>query len=238
VPVQLPTKDPTNFVNFQATADGTNIPVKVSSRALLDGRDITARLQLAGVPPSVVAVQDGELLAHLSTAQRRALAKEHLVECEGARDTECYATWESRIQYYWQQHFPAGKTIEVRHTYQPVAGGSYIVGSMDGKSNIDPFCGVADGLAAIAQFKKRHPTKTDDDQFLWENQISYILTTANNWSGPIGHFRLSVTLESPEDLLFTCFPGLQRISPTRYQLDRSNFRPSRELDLLILTATR
>lgn len=237
-PIRLPSKDPVNFVNFKVTVDGAPVKTEVDVRALFKDRDVTARLRSFGLSASVVTVQNGKSLARLTPAQRAALKKGELIDCEEGSTAECYATWESRIQYHWAQRFPAGRTVTVQHTYEPVVGGSYIVGSMDGKSNISPFCGGASGLAAIAGFKKRHPGKNDDEQVLWENRINYILTTANNWSGPIGTFRLSIATDSPEDLVFTCFPGLKRAAPTRYQLERSGFRPDREFDVLILTSKR
>jgi len=84
--------------------------------------------------------------------------------------------------------------------------------------------------------KKRHPAKKPDDPVLFEKTIQYILTTANNWSSPIGTFHLTVSTESPEEILLTCMAGVERTAPTRYELTARNFRPAKDLDLLILTA--
>lgn len=73
---------------------------------------------------------------------------------------------------------------------------------------------------------------------LWENRVAYILTTANNWSGPIGRFHLTVTTTSPEDLLLTCMDGLKQVTPTEWELVRERYRPTGELELLILTGKR
>jgi Domain of unknown function (DUF4424) len=86
----------------------------------------------------------------------------------------------------------------------------------------------------MQDFKKRHAGKDQDAIVLWENEIQYILTTANNWSGPIRNFHLVVSTESPEDILMSC-TALRRTAPTRYEMSRTNFRPDRELDLMILT---
>jgi hypothetical protein len=237
-PVHLPSKDPLNFVAFKVTVNGVPVKADVESRAFNNGRDVTARVQSVGLPTSAAAVLAGKALARLTSAQRASLQKDELIECDSSPRAECYPLWESRIQFYWKQRFPTGATVVVQHTYQPIVGGSYIVRYMDGKSNIEPFCGAPAGLSAIAEFKKHHPGKSEDAPILWENHIGYILTTANNWSGPIGKFRLSIVTASPEDLLFTCMTGLKRVSPTRYEFERSNFRPDKELDLLILTASR
>ena len=66
------------------------------------------------------------------------------------------------------------------------------------------------------------------------DQDAHRLYTGNNWSGPIRRFHLIVNSDSPQDIVLTCMPGLKRISPTRYELTRTNFHPSTDLKLLIL----
>ena len=112
--------------------------------------------------------------------------------------------------------------------------GSYIVSGDDGRLSVQPYCGTDDTLHQIEKIKKQHPTKTAGEPALEERRIRYILTTANNWSGPIKNFRLSVLADHPDDIVLTCMPGLKQVAPMRYELSHSNFRPDRELDLLIL----
>ena len=52
-PVRLPSKDSENFVGFQVTENGIAIKPEVESRAFLNGRDFTTRLQSARLPASV-----------------------------------------------------------------------------------------------------------------------------------------------------------------------------------------
>jgi hypothetical protein len=99
---------------------------------------------------------------------------------------------------------------------------------------LKPYCGGADALEKIKKQKTLHPAKNSESPALLERRIQYILTTANNWSGPIRNFRLSVIPDAPDDIVVTCLPGLKPISPARYELVRSNFRPDKELDVLIL----
>ena len=145
--------------------------------------------------------------------------------------------WKARIQFYWTQRFPARSAVRVRHTYRPFVGGSYITTGMDGASNIRPYCGGPETLTEIQRVKLRRPRK-DAETVLLERNVQYILTTANNWNGPIHNFHLTVTADDPEDIVLTCMPGLERTSPTRYELSRTDFHPDRELDLLILQAAR
>jgi hypothetical protein len=151
-------------------------------------------------------------------------------------DPECWPYWQLRVQYHWIQRFPARSTVQVEHTYCPVVGGSYIIQADNGERSVKPYCGGADALAAIQKAKTLHPAASGSDTVLLERRIQYILTTANNWSGPIRNFRFSVLADSPNDIVVTCIPGVSRTGPTRYELAQSNFHPDRELDVLILQA--
>ena len=64
--------------------------------------------------------------------------------------------------------------------------------------------------------------------------MSYILTTGAGWRSPIGEFRLVVEKQRPEDLVSFCGEDVSRISPTRFEMRRRNWRPDRNLDVLFL----
>lgn len=66
------------------------------------------------------------------------------------------------------------------------------------------------------------------------DDVRYILTTANNWSGPIGEFRLVIDKEDPKALVSLCINGIRKIGPTRFEFTARNFVPKRELDILFL----
>ncbi len=93
-------------------------------------------------------------------------------------------------------------------------------------------------MRQIARVKERHPLKDDGEIALLERRIDFILTTANNWKGPIQHFRLSVQCDSPDDIVLTCMPGLKRVGPTSYEFSRSDFHPQSDMKLLILQANK
>jgi hypothetical protein len=137
-----------------------------------------------------------------------------------------------RVQFYWTQRFPAGKTVELTQTYRPVVGGTYYVPNNDDRFKRQPYCGGADALLRIEQL---HPAKSPTE---FERRIQYILTTANNWDGPIRHFKLSLVTDSPDDIVMTCMPDLKKVSSTRYELDHSDFHPDRELELFIFQAEK
>jgi hypothetical protein len=246
-PIELPSPSLVNFVGFKATVAGEPVAPKVQVRALAvkPDRDVTARIRRLGLPLSVVDhTRVDAAVKRLPPDQVEQLKKEELIIPNETLDgsgkvikTEYWPGWQMRVEYYWTQRFPANDDVTVVHTYRPVVGGSYLVADDDGARSVKPYCGGVEVLNQIRKAKGKLPAK-QDDIVLWERRIQYILTTGNNWSGPIRHFRLSVLTDSPDDIVVTCTPELQRVAPTRYELRRSNFHPDQELELLILQANK
>lgn len=242
-PMELPSKNPVNFVNFAVFVGGKVVAADAEVGAYHDGHDVTERLRSLGLPVSVVDPKFQSAVGRLTPAQRQQLESERLLAYDevshslhGPSHRDYWGDWETRIRFFWAQHFPARSSTEVRQTYRPVIGGSYITTNSSGIDVIGKYCAGNDIVERVKEILKQHPTKDSSggEVVLFDREIKYILTTANNWSGPIGNFRLTVVADSPEDIVLTCMPGLERHSPTRYELVRSNFRPDRDLDLLIL----
>jgi len=241
-PIKLPSGTQLNFVDFSVTADGKPIATEIESRAFLEGRDVTERLRAAGLPVLVLLEPLNSALMKIPPAQRKQLETEHLIAPDdfnpplrsvGKRGW--WAAWTMRVRFYWTQQFPANKSVTLTQTYRPVVGGLYYAGD-DSSLSVKPYCGGEDAFRRIAQFKHQHPAL--GESAFWERRIEYILTTANNWSGPIRNFHLTVFSDSPEDITLTCTPGLKRIAPTRYELSESGFRPNKDLELMILQPSK
>jgi hypothetical protein len=235
-PIELPSKDPTNFMSFKLTVGGASVSPKVEIRAFKKEEDITERLKSFGLPVSVLDPHMKAAIMKLPKAQLSQLEQEHWIVNEGSEaDVKTgqwiWPWWQTRIQFYWTQHFPANSTVRVSHTYMPVVGGSYI--DDDGSHIAQRYCG-ATALPAITQLKTKVAERQEPGLSLWWRSLQYILTTANNWSGPIKHFHLEIDSDSPDDILLTCMPSVQRTSPTRYEFDASDFHPDRNLDIAIL----
>jgi hypothetical protein len=63
----------------------------------------------------------------------------------------------------------------------------------------------------------------------------YILRTAHNWSGPIGHFHLTLKTGAAESVLAVCWDdGLKKTGPTTYEFTRDNYLPARDIHMLEL----
>ena len=241
-PINLPDETELNFVRFSVSSAGVPIPVKVDARAFLDKADITARLDAAGLPVNVLLEPLNAALLRVPLETRQQLEKEQLIIPEegfnpplrSSGKTGWWATWTMRVQFYWEQRFPANSSVELTQTYRPIVGGSYIALDDPGETSIKPYCGTASTIRDIANVKKSHSVTTEFQPALFERRIDYVLTTGNNWDGAIRHFRVAVSTDNPDDIVLTCAEGFKRIGPTRYELVRSNFRPKDDLKLLIL----
>jgi hypothetical protein len=244
-PLQLPSSDSLNFVAFQVVVDGKPVFPMVEIRAFKNGQDVTNRLQSLGLPLSVLDPGMKNAINNLSEAQRGQLEQDQLIVTEeiqrgSAQQAEQirWPRWQMRVKYYWTQHFPSKSKVQIVHSYTPVVGGSYINWEDDGAWSVGPYCGGPAALKQIRDLKAQIPKKPEPGIALNERTISYILTTGNNWLGPIQNFNLAIESDSSDDIVLTCMPGVKRVGPTRYEVSFQNFRPDRELDLLILQANR
>jgi hypothetical protein len=105
--------------------------------------------------------------------------------------------WRVSKKYYWQQTFPAHKTVHIRHEYTPIRGSensvSYGLGSKPNPyeaERINSFCldgRLHETLQQIA--KQEGPGKGKTASY---NYVDFILTTANTWKTPIEDFTLIV----------------------------------------------
>ena len=153
-----------------------------------------------------------------------------------------WPNWTLQQVYSWRMAFPAGKDVHVSHTYQPSVGGTagLVFWSYDGKRSEEfdnyakKYCLDSDFEKAV---KKRWPGETTGDLPLWESRISYILTTANNWYGPIGTFHLTIDKGKPSNLVSFCADGVKKTGPTTFEVTYSDYYPDRDLDLLILQSS-
>ncbi|MEK8033043.1 DUF4424 family protein [Ideonella sp. DXS29W] len=130
--------------------------------------------------------------------------------------------------HVWQQTFPAGKPLTIRHSYVP----SVTTGVPQSWSTLFEAYGkeTCPDKALIAGIEKR------DGEGGWEyNFLSYILTTANHWQGPIKDFKLTIRKRQPTDVFSLCFDGaFKKTDPLTFEFRQSDFRPTRDLKILFL----
>ena len=148
--------------------------------------------------------------------------------------------WTLSTTFVWTQDFPAGRKVAIHHDYRPSVGGSVETGLGLKGWRTDPdlrlyqarYCPDADLMGAIA--KAMAVRKVDSPPF-HEQRIDYVLHTGANWAAPIGRFHLMIDKGAPQTLVSLCLDGLRKTSPTRFELERQDFRPRGDLKILLLT---
>ena len=93
------------------------------------------------------------------------------------------------------------------------------------------YCADAAFLAGLDRMGK---AASPEYPILPEQRVSYILTTGANWRAPIGDFRLVVDKGEAENLVSFCGSGVRKISPTRFEMRRADWRPDKDLHVLIV----
>jgi hypothetical protein len=127
--------------------------------------------------------------------------------------------------------FPANGALAIAHRYRPVVGSGFL-GLDDFKNpalGLDRYCVDAATRRAMARSRVK-----DSDAVGAMKLIEYILVTANSWAGPIGEFTLIVDKGAARNIVSFCGEGIRKTGPTTFEMTRRNFRPTRDLHVLIL----
>jgi hypothetical protein len=230
----IPTNDPENILAFTTTVDNQQVSALVERKAFLDGKDETEVLRSIGVP---IAPQLNQKYDNLSQDSWSRLIRAGLIQDTPRRLGYLQPRWTLKTTYYWQQTFPAHQEVSIDHRYGPSVGDALPLTAPDLfqdalKLGIGPstnrFCigkAFLDAMAGTTNLK------------LERHILEYILTTGANWSGPIKDFRLVVDKESTDNLVSFCAQGVRKISPTQIEIRMSNFMPTSNLSILILSPT-
>jgi hypothetical protein len=233
------TADPLNFIGFKAVVDGKPVAFRIEQHAFYKGKEVTAALNAAGVPPNVIVNDNYKVLDAVSGAKRKALLQADLADEEG--EGHLHPHWLVRTKFYWTQHLPAHATVVIEHSYQPVTGQAFTVPSEFDGSMENPyakqFCmDAATTARAKAMMKARKGTPDGmAPGMLNVYETDYILKTANNWNGPIGRFHLTLDKLKADNALSLCWDGdLKKTGPTTFEAVRQNFAPAQDIHLLVL----
>jgi hypothetical protein len=231
--------DPVNFVNFKAVADGKNVPVTVEQRAFLGNRDVTAIVKSVGLPVNVLVGGNIAVIDKLAPEKKKILEKAGLAEADAPEQE--HPKWTVRTKFYWTQHFPAGKTVVLEHSYMPVTGQTFFT-QEDLKANYTEgghnwqkdYCMDAGTLSAIhAQMANRKPSQ--DSGMVNIYSTGFILKTANNWKGGIGTLHLTIDKLKPANVMSLCWDGdLKKTGPTTFESTLTNVQPKRDIAFVVL----
>lgn len=230
-------------LDFRTTVEGQPVQYDIVVQAIIDGKDVTADLARFGLDPD----QDWNALQaslhalgpeKVSALRNRGLIVE---EDDGGQGPVYSSAWKTRTIVTRKQVFPAGRTIAVSHRYKPLAGGS-VGGSLckQYRKETLPFykekyC-IEDSW--IAAFDKAVARRTKPGQefpeIYTETWLGYVLSSGANWKGPIRDFRLVVDKGLPENMVSFCAEGVRKISPTRFEVRKTDYEPGEDLNILIV----
>lgn len=255
--VVVPTEDPVNFLAFTTQANGQPVTTQVEQKASAMGVDRTELLKSLGLPlaPQLKATYDAldalpkdkwQQLIDLGMAE----TYEYGTTPDGKMTTHLEPRWTLHTTYYWQQTFPPKQELVIEHQYKPSVGGS--VGTQVGappakndpqfaaelKKQLDSYtakyCMDASFVAAAAAGQQK-AKQSGKDTLLGEKRIDYILKTGANWDGPIKDFTLTVDKGDANNLISFCGTGVKKLSPTQFQVHYTDYDPTSDLAILILT---
>jgi hypothetical protein len=246
--VAIPTEADDNIFGFTTTFDGKPVDAELHQYAFAVGIDQSDTLRDLGVPLLPYGRETTEALNALDPADQQRLLGLGLVipmEYDSGQgwQTDYVPVWTLRSTYSWEATFPAGKTVEVVHTYRPSVGGTVAVTFLSPPyENYDPasdykkkYCTDESFIAAVKK-TLASPEEPYSAPFT-ETWLSYIWSTGGNWSGPIGKFHLTIDKGKPQNLVSFCWDGdVRKTSPTTFEMEATDWYPpwGRELDILIL----
>ncbi|HEX6740597.1 MAG TPA: DUF4424 domain-containing protein [Sphingomicrobium sp.] len=235
---------------FETRVAGRRVTATLERKAVVKGKDHSALLRRLGVPLAPDSINDAtRAMDRLSPAQRKQLVAAGLAGDEEYDDTgkgmkhHLIPLWTVKDKYWWPQRFPAGRDLVVDHRYAPGVGGSVesslafksMRGTAEFRQMAALYCADEAFIAAVDRLARKDQTEGPGMPDKW---IDYILTTGANWASPIGSFRLVVDKGKPGNLLSFCEDGVKKIGPTQFEVRRSNWRPTRDLHVLIIEPRR
>ncbi len=241
VNIAIPDPESDNILKFRTRVNGKEVAAQVEQKAVFKGKDITARLKALNVPLLPSAKATGLALDALPEATQQALLKDEIVrpdDFDAGKGMEHHIApeWTLNTTYYWQQTFPAGQETLIEHRYEPSVGSS--VQTLIGSSYATPadlkklnarYCTDASFVNAIKAMAKRNGGNPPSEQ-----NIAYVLITGANWAGPIERFHLTVDKGDPRALVSFCETGVIKTGPTRFEVNKTGFTPTRDLAILFI----
>ncbi len=236
--------------DFHTMVEGRAVATKLERKAVVKGQDHTALLNRLGIPIAPDNLADAtkamDRLPDAEKARLRSLGLARIEEFSFGSDEptrHLVPLWTVQDKHWWRQRFPAGRDLLVEHRYVPGAGGSVespvaikeYRNSHEARDFLDRYCVDREFLAAVDRAASRNGM---DGAGMPDRRIAYILKTGANWRSPIGSFRLVVDKGKPANLVSFCGTGVKKISPTQFEVRRKDWRPTKDLNVLVIEPQR
>jgi len=231
-------------IDMKTLVDGKPAGLMRIDIAKVGGVDFDKRLKELGWP--ALFWEDpgfADRLKALSADDKSALVAEGVLTTDNVTEGDVRPAWTISTSFVRTQTFPPGVPITVEHSYAPLQGGT-VASALDREirgDTLDPYGEYASRYCVDEAFlrgydRKRYlPSGTIDDRFFpLESWIGYKLSPGANWKGRIGRFRLTVDKGYPDRLVSLCMDGLTKVSPTRFEVIRTDYEPDGDLDVLFV----
>lgn len=231
-------------IGMTTKVDGKQVELLRIDVPKLGGKDISARLKERGWP--VRYWQDEGFharLSALSADDKSELVGEGLLSADQLTGHELRPLWTVSTAFVRTQTFPPGKAVTVEHAYEPMIGGT-VTSALDREARDENMAGpdgyearyCVDGPFLRGYDRRRYTADGGRIETVMpvETWLSYVLATGANWKGPIKRFKLTVDKPGPQVLVSLCMDGLTRVSPTRFEVEKTDFEPTRDIDILFL----
>lgn len=212
------------------------------------GQDVTDYLASLGIPLVFDAEKVMAVLDKLPPDKIQELKDKGLAERDtgdNGPDMRWYIMWSIGIRHYWDQTFPAGAEVKIEHAYKSFPNGGLFywydwtkpTPDWDSDPNADDKKKYCIDQATGETIKAALPADPEANSSRGGTayNIAYILTTANTWKGPIGDFKLTLDKGSSANVLSLCMDGVTKTSDTQFTVEKKNFTPDRDLEILIVT---
>ena len=250
-----------NLVSFTASVNGVPVTVTQDRIAVIEppwdenrpaaaaydtpGRDVTADLTRLGLPLTTDGPAAAQALLALDAAARAevvalGLGDFYTYDGESGPQTDAYPYWSIVLRYHWTQTFPAGARVRVAHDYANLPPGGLFTWEdppvesyhADEQARYCIDTGTSKAIAKAIRYQDGGETYFMG--MAWN--ISYVLRTANSWAGPIGKFRLTLDKGDPANVISLCAEGVKKTGPTTFVVEKTNFTPDRDLEILVVSA--
>jgi hypothetical protein len=240
----IPSDNPANFVAFETKVDGKAVTFKLSQRAFLGAKDVSASIKNAGLPLLLIGAQQNRI-AELPKEARNRLAGEGLLIPAGTdmKGRQLHsASWTVKTSATRRQTFPAGQPVLVEHRYRASVGMSHDTVLRKGlrdnaamgpevKRYRAAYCVGEDLLRGIDRIAGDAEANTAGVR---ERRITFAFATGANVPAPVKDFRLVVDKGRPEHLVSFCLDNVKKITPTAFEVKMKDFTPERGLKILLI----
>jgi hypothetical protein len=232
----IPDPNSPNFLDFHTTVDGTPVQALIEQQAIKNGVNETAYLAKLGLPVSPFFDATDTVLDRLSVAQQNELIQQGLAtllsDPASPGPRTLMGTWTLKTTFYWNQTFPAGRTVTIEHTYAPSVASSAVLTEPPATmiADLAQYCVDASFVDAVRKLEAPGATVPMGSP----EYISYVLVTGANWAAPIGDFQMVIDKRSPAALVSFCGTAVRQTGPTTFAVHYTNFTPTSNVAVLLL----